>query len=356
MQKDLDGLTSDENSAIEAYQGLSAAKTKEIEAHGAAIESKTSRHGKVGLEIVALKEDLDDTAKALMEDKKFLADLEKGCATKTAEWEERSKTRAEELLALADTIKLLNDDDALELFKKTLPSASSSFLQVGSKSEAMRTKALDLVRSAAQKPSRDRARLEFIALALAGKQMTSGGFEKVIKMIDDMVQLLKDEQVADDNKKEYCAVQFDNTDDKKKALERKLGQVNTGISDTQEGIATTTEEIAQLTAAIKALDKEVAEATQQRQDENKAFQEMIASDSAAKELLGIAKNRLNQFYNPKLYKPAPKVELSAQERILVSQGGTASPTPAPAGIAGTNVAVMAEVSAHSQGEVAPPPP
>ena len=36
------------------------------------------------------------------------------------------RVRAEELVALADTIKILNDDDALDLFKKTLPSASSS--------------------------------------------------------------------------------------------------------------------------------------------------------------------------------------------------------------------------------------
>ena len=42
-----------------------------------------------------------------------LADLESACASKTAEWEQRSKTRAEELVALADTIKVLNDDDAL---------------------------------------------------------------------------------------------------------------------------------------------------------------------------------------------------------------------------------------------------
>ena len=39
---------------------------------------------------------------------------------------------------------------------------------------------------------------------------------------------------------------------------------------------------------------------------------------------------------------------------MVSQGGTASPTPAPGGIAGTGVTVLADVSAHSQ--VAPPPP
>merc|ERR1740121_524549 len=186
--------------------------------------------------------------------------------------------------------------------------------------------------------------------------MAAAGFEKVIKMIDYMVKLLKEEQVADDDKKEYCGVQFDNTDDKQKALERKLGQVKTAISTAEDGIATLKDEIAALTADIKALDKEVAEATAQRQAENKAFQEMIASDSAAKELLGIAKNRLNQFYNPKLFKPAPKVELSAEERILVSQGGTASPTPAPGGIAGTNVVAMAQVSVHTQGEAAPPPP
>jgi predicted nucleic acid-binding Zn-ribbon protein len=224
--------------------------------------------------------------------------------------------------------------------------------------ESMRTKALSLVRQAATKSPSGRARLEFLAMALAGKKMSSSGFGKVIKMIDDMVALLKDEQVADDNKKQYCLTEFDNADDKKKALERKLSLTQTAIETTQDGIATLTDEIAALVAAIKALDKDVAEATAQRQAENKAFTEMIASDSAAKELLGLAKNRLNQFYNPKLYKPAPKAELSAQERILVSQGGTASPTPAPAGIAGTGVTVFADVSAHSQenGEVAPPPP
>merc|ERR1712217_862652 len=249
MAANLAAATADEEKAIAAYNELMDAKTKESNALQASIEAKIKKIGDLAVEIVQLKNDLGEAGQALEEDKKFLADLEKGCATKTAEWEERSKTRAEELLALADAIKVLNDDDALELFKKTLPSASASFLQVSVSSEAMRTRALALIQAAAQKPSRDHARLEFIALALAGKKMAAGGFGKVIKMIDDMVQLLKDEQVADDNKKEYCLTQFDNTDDKKKALERKLGQVNTGISDTEDGIAAAAEEIARLTAS-----------------------------------------------------------------------------------------------------------
>ena len=55
---------------------------------------------------------------ALTEDEKFKLELESSCKTKEGEWEEICKTRSEELLALSETIKILNDDDALELFKK----------------------------------------------------------------------------------------------------------------------------------------------------------------------------------------------------------------------------------------------
>merc|ERR1719343_963229 len=116
------------------------------------------------------------------------------------------------------------------------------------------------------------------------------------------------------------------------------------------------EEIAALEAGIKALDKSVAEATEQRKEENEDYTEMMASDTAAKELLFLAKNRLNKFYNPKLYKPPPKVELSAEGAIEASISGTMPPTEAPGGIAGTGVTVFAQVKMHSQGEVAPPPP
>merc|ERR1719487_3185332 len=57
---------------------------------------------------------------------------------------------------------------------------------------------------------------------------------------------------------------------------------------------------------------------------------------------------MNKFYNPKLYKPPPKRELSEEERIAVNMGGTLAPTAAPGGIAGTGVGAFAQV--------APPPP
>jgi hypothetical protein len=117
-----------------------------------------------------------------------------------------------------------------------------------------------------------------------------------------------------------------------------------------------TEEIKALGKGIKALDKSVADATEQRKSENEEFTELMASNNAAKELLKFAKNRLNKFYNPKLYKPPPKRELSEEEQITVNMGGTLAPTAAPGGIAGTGVTVMAQVSLHQQKEAPPPPP
>merc|ERR1719420_415818 len=130
MTATLNEATSDENAAINSYQGLMAAKTKEVEALTSSIEEKMVRLGDTQVSIVEMKEDLDDTQKALLDDKKFLANLDKNCAAKTKEHEENTKLRSQELLALADTIKILNDDDALELFKKTLPGSASSFIQM----------------------------------------------------------------------------------------------------------------------------------------------------------------------------------------------------------------------------------
>merc|ERR1719178_611910 len=124
-----------------------AAKTKEVNALTNSIEEKMVRLGELQVSVVEMKEDLDDTGKALLEDKKFLANLGKNCALKQKEHDENTKLRSQELLALADTIKVLNDDDALELFKKTLPGASASFVQMDVSAVSQRLQALAIVRA-----------------------------------------------------------------------------------------------------------------------------------------------------------------------------------------------------------------
>merc|ERR1712060_642206 len=84
-----------------------------------------------------------------------------------------------------------------------------------------------------------------------------------------------------------------------------------------------------------------------RKAEHAAYQTLMTDDNNAKAVLGWAKNRLNKFYNPKLYKAPPARELTDEQSVTVSMGGTLAPTPAPGGIAGTGIGLS---------QVAPPPP
>merc|ERR1719387_3190330 len=328
-----------------AFKLTVKAKLAEIAALSELIEAKLTRIGELSVKLAAAKNDLEDTQEGLADNSKMLADLEASCKTKTAEWEERCKMRAMELAALADTIKILNDDDALDLFKKTLPSAS--LLRVKVSSTALRQRALAKIlalRSA-------RPQLDLIALALNGKKI---GFGEIIKMIDEMVVTLKKEQ-DDDAKMEYCKNQLDTTDDKLKELGHTLEDQESQLAALQEGITTTTAEIDALEDGITALDKSVAEATEQRKKEHEEYAALMAANGAAKELILFAKNRMQKFYNPKLYKPPPKRELTEEERITLNNGGTLAPTEAPAGIAGTGITVLAQGAQHQEGDVGPPP-
>jgi chromosome segregation ATPase len=338
MSASLADATAAEEAAIQTYEALMKAKKEEVAALSAQIETEIKRIGDLGAEIAGMANDLEDTKEALAEDTKFLAELNKGCDTKAAEYEEIKKTRAEELVALSETIKVLNDDDALELFKKTLPSASASFVQMYGNVASIRSRAVSILR----KPAR--TELDLIALALNGK---ATGFEKVTKMIDEMVANLKNEQGEDDDKKAYCNAEFDKTDDQKKGLEQNIADSEAAIEELQGAIAALRDEMASLEAGIKALDKSVAEATEQRKEEHTDYTTLMANDGAAKEVLAWAKNRLNKFYNPKLYVAPPKRELSEEDRITVNMGGTLAPTQPPGGIAGTGI---------SAAQVAPAPP
>merc|ERR1719359_1159041 len=107
MSKSLAESTAQKAESKKSYDELMSAKTKEVNALTKSIETKTVRVGELAVEIVQMKQDLSDTQEALLEDKKFLADMDKNCAEKTSEYEENQKMRGQELVALADTIKLL---------------------------------------------------------------------------------------------------------------------------------------------------------------------------------------------------------------------------------------------------------
>jgi len=328
MTEELAELDKAELASKASQESIVHAKRKEIALATKAIEAKMLRGSDVAVDVTSLEDDLGDTQQGQDEDTKFLGELKVACQNSKEKWAAYKKMLGQELMALADTIKLLNDDDALDLFKKTLPSPQAmSFLQVstGRKSKAMAT---------LHRLKRKDRRVAFLVMALRGKKE---GFAEVKKMIDRLVVQLKDEQVNDDNKKEHCESEIDRLEDDVKSGKREIADLDTGAAEATDSLKDVNEQMEGLQTGIAELDAQVAAATSNRKKEKDEALEALAENQAAKQLLELAKNRLFKFYNPKLHKEEAKPVRSEQDQIAdsfnaaaaLTEVSEAAPPPSP---------------------------
>jgi hypothetical protein len=301
MEADLKQTTADENEAKKSFDSLVASKTKETGAAQKAVEEKTVRVGELAVSVAQGKADLEDTQGSLEEDEKFKANLAASCATKSEEWDKRSKLRAEEVQAISETVEMLNGDDALELFKKTLPSASA-FLQVSTSTRAQQRQAASLLRKLMTMDPAHSLNLHTLLLMLKSH---NAGFETVVKMIDGMVANNAKEQKDDDEKRDFCNAELLKTEDHETALKGDISDLSADLEEKEDAVATLASEIKALQQGVNDLDKSVVEATEQRKDEHAEFLSTAAANQAALELIKMATNRMNKFYQPSLYKAPP---------------------------------------------------
>merc|ERR1719146_391194 len=262
MDKDLKGAVSAEELAKTGFEELAAAKKSEISANSEAIESKTVRSGKLAVSVTTTADDIEDTTAEMAETEAFVANLASTCAAKKKEWAERQAMRAEEISAVSEAIKILNDDDALDLFKKTLSLSQSSmrFLQTSSKHAS----ALRAARSLGALAKKDPAHAQRLALLQYSLRAKSVDFSKILAQIDGMMKVLAEEQKTDDETKAFCSKEISTKDAEQKDTEESIASSTAAIEEMTEQSATLASEIASLGKEIKDLDKAVAEATENR--------------------------------------------------------------------------------------------
>merc|ERR1719454_1309936 len=256
MDKDLNGAVGDEEAAAKGFEELAAAKKAEIAAASEAIESKTVRSGDLAVSVTTTADDIEDTTAEMKDTEAFLANLASQCELKKKEWAERQKMRSEEISAISEATKVLNDDDALDLFKKTLSLSQTAkqmgFIQKTSSSTTV-LRARAMVSSLLKKGSPHRAELALIEFGMKSKAVD---FSKILAMIDGMVKVLGEEQKDDDATKSYCDKELRKSESEKAA--------------TEEAISTS---------------EAVVEATEQRKEEHGEFITFQTENGAALQLI-----------------------------------------------------------------------
>merc|ERR1719311_989151 len=290
FEQNLESAKTEEELAVQQFAELKKAKTSEVAAAEDLIDTKTVELAKAKEINAHGKEDLADTRAQLSADNEFLSNLNLKCDNAEKEYNDRCKVRNEELTAVAETIAILNDDDAKDQFNKA---GFGTFIQLSSrtmrKSQRDRERAAKMLSQAGKhfhKPA-------FITLSM---NMRLHGFDEVIANIDTMKAALKEEQAEEVKQKDYCVSEFNenakNTAEKmslKEDLETKIADLGTEIEGLTEAIKVLQEEVAET-------EKEMMKASQLREAENHDFQVEIADQRATQAILKKALDRLKSFY------------------------------------------------------------
>jgi DNA repair exonuclease SbcCD ATPase subunit len=332
METTLTEAADSEKVAAKGYADLKAAKDKEIEVAAESIEAKEKKSGELEVSIAQSSDAVDDTKAEIKDSQAMLTLLESTCDSRKKEWEARLKMRDDEIAAISEAISILNDDDALDVFKKAVPAAAaaaSGFLQTRhGKSFAIQglEKAVEIIKEALAIPKSHSAKLELLMYkmktqlryAQSSNAKEFPDMSGVAKMTVDMIEVLKSEMEADEKKKEWCTDELEKSEAERTRKQETLDQATAAIAETEDEIAGVSDEIKTLETEIVDIDKEVAGSTEQRKKEHAEYTENAQMTDVAVSLLEKAKNRLQKFYNPTLYKAPPKKEMSMEDKITAS--------------------------------------
>jgi len=266
-----------------AYEDLKAAKEAEIAAGKQQVDTKTQELASTDEKNAQAKEDLEDTRNTLSADEEFLLMLKEKCSVTDEEWEERQKTRQTEMQACSKALAVLSSDDAHDLFKNTFN--PNSFLQT-SASDEKRNKAYNVL-MAAHSPR----------LSAMASRVRLDAFTKVKKAIDDMITQLGKEKEDEIKHKDFCTDELNQNQLQTEKKEREKADLEAKIEDLELTIKTLTEQIAQLKAEIAELQVQMKRAGEDREKENKEFQQTVADQRASVVLLSKALEILQGFYD-----------------------------------------------------------
>jgi uncharacterized coiled-coil DUF342 family protein len=294
----LDKARKTESTAVQNYQMLKQSLMDEIKfankdmdkAKKGLAESQEKKAGAEG--------DLEVTSKDLAEDVQAKSTLHQDCMAAAEEFELSTKSRGEELKALATAKKVIQETTG-GAAGQSYGFSQLSFLQVASSADLAKIEAVRFVRDLARKSKAP-------ALAQLASRMESvvrlgdaGGddpFAKVKGLITDMIATLEQEAEEDATQKAYCDKEMSETTAKKDELTAESDKLSTKIAQDKAASTKLKEEVATLQKELADMAKAKAEADKLRADEKAAFEKNSAEMKLGIEGVKKALSVLKEYY------------------------------------------------------------
>jgi len=293
MIRDLTAGQKEEFKALVDFQNLRAAKLAEIEATQKQLELTETALADLLDRAAKAKADLEAMIAAKAADETFVAEMTENCQIVDQEYAARSKIRAEEVVALSETIEILTGDDARELFAK---SVGTSFIQTDM-SVSAQERMTDKVMQKLMKLGRKSNSVALMSLAV---RIKLDAFDKVKKTMDNMLAELKTQQQNEYDQNERCKKDLDETEDTIKIEQRNKKDLEEKNKDLTNTLATLDDEIKTLKQEVSDMEVSLKKAGIDRKAENELYQQSVADQRATITILNMALDRMKEFYAPKL--------------------------------------------------------
>merc|ERR1740117_2034376 len=290
FESNLSASQKDEMANQKAYEDLKAAKEAEITAGQNQVDTKTQELATTDEKNAQAKQDIEDTKNNLSADEQFLMMLKEKCAMTDSEWEERQKTRQLEMEAVSKALAVLSGDDAHDLFTKTFnPALLEKESATHSKRRSQASKLLSAVAKKLQNPR----------IAQLAYRVRLDAFTKVKKAIDDMIAELLQQKADEIKHKDFCVDEFNTNQLQTEKKERTKQDLIAKIEDLEMTIKNLSDAINTLKSEISEMQVQMKRAGEDREKQNKEFQQTVADQRATQKLLGAALEILKGFYDKK---------------------------------------------------------
>merc|ERR1719473_1899143 len=246
------------------------------------------------------KESLVDTRAALAADTEFLSNLKLTCDSLDRQFNARTKMRADETAAVAETIAILTEDDNSELMGKTL-----SFIQISQDPMADQAKRISALLRASGMKNKSPQMMSLATGLLQNTKKANAAMNlnpafaavkvKVKKMQDDLKaqkqQEVKENDACIDEVRKLEVDMTASTNDKEDAEQK--------IEDLKNTISSLDAKVVELQDQIGATKVAIKKASEDREQENKEFQSVVTDQRATQAVLKKAVDRLKEFYDRK---------------------------------------------------------
>jgi len=300
----LDGARKKETSNLHNFEMLKQSLKDEIKfANKDFTEAKkslaASAQAKAGAE-----GDLTMTSKDLEADKASKADLHTACMTKAEDFEAETKSRGEELKALAEAKKVIKEatggaEDISYGLNQVAFLQEGSLSQISSSMDLANFEAVRLVRDLARKQnSPELAQLahRMAMVAREGAGNSNDPFAKVKALITDMLERLESAAAADASKKSYCDKELSETNAKKEDKSAEISKLTTKTDQMSARSTNLKSEVAGLQEALAKVTGSQAEMDKIRADEHSAFVANKADMEQGLAGIKMALKILNEYY------------------------------------------------------------